>query len=61
MSLFLVPQVQPPVHLWHTLRRADGTWSGLGDVEGQFAIPGPVTAVAAASGAPGETQFIFTT
>ena len=48
-------------HLWHTLRRADGSWTGLGDVQGQFAIPGPVTAVAGASGAPGETQFAFTT
>jgi len=48
-------------HLWHTLRRANGSWSGLGDVQGQFAIPGPVTAVSAASGASGETQFAFTT
>jgi len=37
-------------HLWHTLRQADGTWTGLGDVNAQFAIPGPVLAVAAASG-----------
>jgi hypothetical protein len=48
-------------HLWHTLRRADGSWSGLGDVQGQFGIPGPVAAVAAAAGAPGEAQFMFTT
>jgi hypothetical protein len=48
-------------HLWHTLRRADGSWTGLGDVQGQFGIPGPVQAVAACAGAPGETQFMFTT
>jgi len=48
-------------HLWHTLRRADGSWTGLGDVQGQFAVPGPVVAVAAAAGLPGETQFMFTT
>jgi hypothetical protein len=48
-------------HLWHTVRRADGTWTGLGDVQGQFAIPGAVTAVAGTGGAPGETQFVFTT
>ena len=35
-------------HLWHTLRRADGTWTGLGDVNAEFAIPGPVEAIAAA-------------
>jgi hypothetical protein len=49
-------------HLWHTMRRANGTWTGLGDVNGQFAIPGPVAAVSAAGdGVSGETQFMFTT
>jgi hypothetical protein len=48
-------------HLWHTVRRPDGSWSGLGDVNGQFAIPGPVRTVAAASSAPGEAQFLFAT
>src|SRR5438034_723588 len=49
-------------HLWHTLRRADGSWTGLGDVQGQFAIPGPVTTVAATGdGVAGETQFMFAT
>jgi hypothetical protein len=49
-------------HLWHTMRRPDGSWTGLGDVNGQFAIPGPVQAVSAAwDGQTGETQFLFTT
>jgi hypothetical protein len=49
-------------HLWHTIRNAEGGWSGLGDVEGNFAIPGPVAAVSATSdGVAGETQFMFTT
>src|SRR5439155_15688229 len=49
-------------HLGHTLRRADGSWQGLGDVQSQFAIPGPVTAVAAAGdGTAGETQYMFAT
>jgi hypothetical protein len=48
-------------HLWHTARNPNGTWSGLGDVEGQFAIPGAVATVAAAQGAPGQTQFMMTT
>ena len=49
-------------HLWHTLRRADGSWQGLGDVQGQFAIPAPVRAVAAAGdGITGETQYFFAT
>jgi hypothetical protein len=49
-------------HLWHTMRHADGGWSGLGDVNGQFSIPGPVAAVSATSdGVSGETQFMFTT
>src|SRR5438067_11275308 len=49
-------------HLWHTLRRADGSWTGLEDVQGKIAIPGPVTAVAAAGdGTAGETQYMFAT
>src|SRR5207247_2027065 len=49
-------------HLWHTLRRADGSWQGLGDVQSVFAIPGPVTTVAATGdGVAGETQFMFAT
>ena len=48
-------------HLWHTMRRPNGSWSGLGDVNGQFAIPGPVRAVAAATSNPGETQYLFAT
>jgi hypothetical protein len=28
-------------HPWHTLRHADGSWTGLGDVQSVFAIPGP--------------------
>src|SRR5437667_70876 len=49
-------------HLWHTLRRADGSWTGLGDVQSQFTIPGPVTVVAAAGdGTAGETQYMFAT
>ena len=55
------PEVATAGHLWHTLRRANGSWTGLGDVQGQFAIPGPVAAVSAATGAAGETQFMFTT
>src|SRR5437667_12737260 len=49
-------------HLWHTLRRADGSWTGLEDVQGKIAIPGPVTVVAAAGdGTAGETQYMFAT
>src|SRR5256714_15666964 len=49
-------------HLWHTIRRADGSWQPLGDVQSEFAIPGPVTVVAATGdGTPGETQYIFAT
>src|SRR5207302_1051487 len=49
-------------HLWHTLRRADGSWTGLEDVQSKITIPGPVTAVAAAfDGTAGETQYMFAT
>src|SRR5438067_13898981 len=49
-------------HLWHTLRHADGSWQPLGDVQGQFAIPGAVTTVAATGdGTAGETQYMFAT
>jgi hypothetical protein len=48
-------------HLWDTERHLDGSWTGLGDVQGVFAIPGPVAAVAAAQGAGGQTQFMMTT
>jgi hypothetical protein len=47
--------------LWHTIRNADGSWTGLGDVKGQIGDPGPVTSVSAASSAPGVVQFTFTT
>jgi microsomal dipeptidase-like Zn-dependent dipeptidase len=49
-------------HLWHTIRHADGSWSGLGDMNDQFAIAGPVSTVSATGdGVAGETQFMFTT
>jgi hypothetical protein len=49
-------------HLWHTMRQPDGSWTGLGDVNGQFAIPGAVAAVSACGDEmKGETQFMFTT
>jgi hypothetical protein len=48
-------------HLWHTIRRADGSWSGLGDVNAQFAIPGFVRCTAAVSTAASEVQFLFAT
>jgi hypothetical protein len=48
--------------LWHTIRRADGTWTPTGSVNGQITIPGPVSAIAAAGdGILGETQFLYTT
>src|SRR5436190_955275 len=47
--------------LWHTMRIADGTWTGLTNVAGQLAIPGPVRAVAAANSAPDVVQFVFAT
>jgi hypothetical protein len=48
-------------HLWHTMRHPDGSWAGLGDVNGQMAIPGRVVAVAATSSAANEAQFMFAT
>ena len=48
--------------LWHTIRQANGGWTGLGNVNSVFSIPGPVAAVSATSdGVTGETQFMFTT
>jgi subtilase family serine protease len=49
-------------HLWHTMRLANGSWTGPTDVNGVLPIPGPVAAVATAGdGVAGETQFMFTT
>lgn len=48
-------------HLWHTVRKADGSWTGLGDVQTQISVSGPVRSIGAATGKAGETQFMFTT
>ncbi len=48
-------------HLWHTVRNADGSWTGLGDVQTQIAVSGPVRSIGAATGKSGETHFMFTT
>ncbi len=48
-------------HLWHTVRKADGNWTGLGDVHTQIAVSGPVRSIAAATGKAGETHYAFTT
>lgn len=48
-------------HLWHTLRHADGSWSGLGDVNLQVAIPWPVTKVTAADIGNGVARFLVVT
>src|SRR5437763_15887403 len=49
-------------HLWHTLRRADGSWPALEDVQGKITIPVPMKTVAAAGdGTAGETQYMFAT
>jgi len=46
-------------HLWHTQRVPNGSWSGLGDVQGQFSVPHRIGAVAATSSLANETQFMF--
>src|SRR5437773_1928785 len=49
-------------HLWHTIRRADGSWAGVGNVQSQFTSPDPFGVVAAAGdGTAGETQYMFAT
>ena len=48
-------------HVWHTIRFANGTWAPVGDVTEQLHYFGPVTAVAAASTATGEAQFLLAT
>jgi hypothetical protein len=45
--------------LWHTIRQANGTWTGLGNVKGQIGDPGAISAVTAASSAAGQAQFLF--
>ena len=44
-------------HPWHTIRMADGSWSGTGDPK--MRETGPISAVAAASGDPEGMQFLF--
>jgi len=46
-------------HLWHTLRRADGSWTGLGDATAVIGVPAPIVTVAGSGGASGETQYLF--
>jgi hypothetical protein len=56
--------------LWHTLRKQNGNWTGLGAVNDVVAVPGPVVAVAATNAGRvsdkdstnvSETQYMFTT
>jgi len=34
--------------VWHTARKTDGTWLGIGDVESQTSNPGAIVDVTAA-------------
>ena len=47
--------------LWHAVRNPDGTWTKAADAKSQIGNPGIVVAVAAASGALGEAQFLLAT
>ncbi|GKU79030.1 hypothetical protein [Paenibacillus sp. L3-i20] len=47
--------------LWHSIRLADGSWSGPNNLSQLLEISKGVAAVAAASGPNGTIQFIFTT
>ena len=50
-------------HLWNTVRRSNGSYSGLGNVNSAIDVPGPVEAVAGATplGFLGQQQWMFTT
>ncbi len=47
--------------LWHTIRYADGAWSGPGDVASVVRLPGPLVALGAAGGLRGEVHFALAT
>ena len=55
------PALSANGHLWHTIRQPDGSWAAADDVNRLITVPGPVTAVAAASSAAGQAQFAFAT
>jgi hypothetical protein len=45
-------------NLWHTIRQANGTWTGLGNVKGQIGDQGAMSILAAASSAANQAQFL---
>jgi hypothetical protein len=45
-------------NLWHTIRQANGTWTGLGNVKGQIGDQGAMSIAAAASSTVNQAQFL---
>ncbi|QKS45700.1 hypothetical protein HUB94_15600 [Paenibacillus cellulosilyticus] len=55
----LYPKPNTSRRLMHTIRNSDGSWQPMEDLNVSLYIPGPITAIAGASGDNGDTHFVF--
>lgn len=59
LAAILYPKPNTSRRLMHTIRNSDGSWQPMEELNAAMNIPGPITAIAGASGDNGDTHFVF--